>query len=559
MFAIAFVTFISIANFVTGAANKKLIKDCDSSPNSSCLPELPATCPSWSYCNSTGNCQCYQHNYVISCDHTEDRGGILTCHCLTFNDFTKQTEEGGCPYNCRFYHRSYFGLNQLYTTLPKDVVELNEGMCGKYRRTGTLCGKCIDNTYVRAYSYNMTCIPCEKGWEDVLKYCAVAFLPLSFFYILVLLLSINLHSSELQGTVLINQFLSLPLVVRLTILASKQNSPLYRAFQLLEVFYGIWTLDFFRLYDYNICFHISSLATLSLDYIVAVYPIFLVFVTYLLTIFFSRIKKPYLLNHCFECFTRCLQKNWNIKHSLLHTFITFYMLSCMKIFNVSIDLLIPVKVYNLKQSSQRLALYYDSSVSYFGIEHLPYALLAISMSMLFVILPVVILMMYPFAVFQHFVNKLPNQWQIKFRLVVDSVQGCYKDGTELTSRDWRWYAGMPIALRFLFMMLLAVVFNSVAVLWLVILFVLVVILTLAVEPYKRKFRSLTFHVAISYLFLSWLLMLAIGNEYAFQYQSEALLHLFQSILVSLIISHFLYTLILIYKNYLKPLCFQRRH
>ena len=64
---------------------------------------------------------------------------------------------------------------------------------------------------------------------------------------------------------------------------------------------------------------------------------------------------------------------------------------CLKVFNVSMDLLLPVTVYNIKSNGSRPALFYDSSIPYFSKEHLPYALLAIFMTSVFVVFLTIIL------------------------------------------------------------------------------------------------------------------------------------------------------------------------
>ena len=52
---------------------------------------------------------------------------------------------------------------------------------------------------------------------------------------------------------------------------------------LLATFLGIWNLDFFRLHCEGICLPLSSLSALSLDYAIAFYPLFLIFLTYIAT------------------------------------------------------------------------------------------------------------------------------------------------------------------------------------------------------------------------------------------------------------------------------------
>ena len=84
---------------------------------------------------------------------------------------------------------------------------------------------------------------------------------------------------------------------------------------------------------------------------------------------------------------------------------------------------------------------------YLGRSHLPYAIAAILVVVLFVLTPGILLLLYPLRLFQRFLNLFPIRWHI-LHTFVDSYQGCYKDGTEPGTRDCRGFA----SLLFLFYM-----------------------------------------------------------------------------------------------------------
>ena len=105
--------------------------------------------------------------------------------------------------------------------------------------------------------------------------------------------------------------------------------------------YAVWNLDFFRGFYHPFCLHpgMSILQTISLDYAVAVYPLVLISITYCLVrlhdrcIVFSKLCLP--LYRCCSTFRR----KWNIRESLVNAFATFFILSYVKIINVSFDIL----------------------------------------------------------------------------------------------------------------------------------------------------------------------------------------------------------------------------
>ena len=457
----------------------------------------PTSCPSWSFCNDNRKCQCYNTNYLIYCSHQLDVGGIMSCNCLTFDFLLNVTEAGNCLFKCEIYKAVADSPN--YMALPRNITQLNKYMCGQYSRTGTLCGKCIKNTYTQVYSYNLTCMPCDGHWNNVVKYITSAFVPLTLFYILILLCSINLHSSKLQGFVLFSQIINLPIIDRMTMMTIVGEYP---PSQYIQGFYGIWNLDFFRLFDHNICFKMSSLGILSLDYLIAVYPFLLTVLTYYATVCFGGSMQSYFRTPLLAL-KRIFSKNWSIKHSILDAFVTFTILSCLKVFTVSMDLLLPVTVYNLKSNDSRLALFYDSSIPYFSKEHLPYALLAIFMTSVFVILPTIILIVYPFTIFQRCLNGLPIRWQIVMRVVLDSVHGCYRNGAEPGTRDCRWFACVPYLFRLSPYLLLATSTDlDLVILLFIMITALVTILVILTDPYLNSFKDNSYHLTLSLSLMS---------------------------------------------------------
>ena len=475
-----------------------------------CSQDSPASCPTWSYCNNTIKCQCYKINYWILCNEKRNLGEIQTGVCLTFNNLSKVTEIGNCLVNSDW--RSLLLTNHLYHTLPKNITQLNKVMCEKHSRTGTLCGECVSNTYRQAYSYNITCVPCKRRWINALKYVVSAFLPLTIFYFLILFFSLNIHTSKLQGFVTFSQVVSFPTVARTYSLASGLNNTVFRTLQFIQGFCGIWNLDFFRLFDHSICFKMSSLNVLLLDYLVAVYPFFLITLTYILTVSCYN-----FLRSCLSClrpvfvFKKKFMKNRNIKHSILDTFMTFTILSCLKVSSVSMDLLVPVTVYNIKSKQSRLALYYDSSISYFSKEHLPYALLGVAMTLIFIVFPFFILIMFPLKAFQSCLNCLPNKWQIVSRLVLDSAQGCYKSGRERGTRDWRWHASMPYLYRLIVLVIISMSSDFAVVPYLAIVVLLLAVFNIIVEPYKHKYSHIATHFIISLLCMGIFIILVIST------------------------------------------------
>ena len=122
---------------------------------------------------------------------------------------------------------------------------------------------------------------------------------------------------------------------------------------------------FFRLVVPPICLHLNTMQMIALDYLVAVYPLFLLVCFYLLLTAHDRgcrlvvrLWRPFL-----QCTAR-LRQHWNVRHSIIDAFATFLLLSHIKLLNTSLDLLIPTHIHNVHGQQVGKFLYYDATIEY---------------------------------------------------------------------------------------------------------------------------------------------------------------------------------------------------
>ncbi len=117
-----------------------------------------------------------------------------------------------------------------------------------------------------------------------------AYLPLTLFYIIVLFFSISITNSQYFCVVMYAQFKSMPALYRIIYIYMTYYD--HKTFILitntLASLYGVWNLDFFRPFYSDICLGIGLLPTLALDYVIAVYPLFLMIVSYLLIVLYDK-------------------------------------------------------------------------------------------------------------------------------------------------------------------------------------------------------------------------------------------------------------------------------
>ena len=395
-------------------------------------------CP---YCRN-GTCQRYTAPCgIVSCNNNDDLT-VLDCYCATYKPEEKSVQVGACIFNCQSKHN---------ITLK---------VCASFSRTGELCGRCLDKHYVSAYSFDSECKCCDNVVRNWFRYIMAAYLPLTLFYFIVLFFKVNVASGYLHPAVLFGQTISLPPLARILLQSVQNNSHIF-FIKVSGAFYGIWSLDFFRPFYTDLCLGLGILPTLALDYVIAVYPLVLMIISYLLIVLYDRnYRVVTIMWRPFRFLFSLFRRNWDIRTSVIDAYATFFLLSYMKFLNVSFDLLAPTQVYHLNtyNYTHTWALYYAGDVEYFGKEHLPYGILAIAVLCVFVILPTVTLALYPFAFFQKFLNLFPFRWHI-LHMFMDSFQGCYKNGTEPGTRDYRWFSAAYLVLRWVFFILYGLTLN----------------------------------------------------------------------------------------------------
>ena len=297
-------------------------------------------------------------------------------------------------------------------------------------------------------SYNFTCVECPDGHKNWWKFILAGFVPLTFF---IMLFNINITSSHLRGVVLYSQVFSIPQMTRIILTVENQQEVL-KAMKAVYPLYSFWNLDFFCSITPDICLKVSTMEALALDYAVAVYPIILIIISYvLIELYDHNVMCVVYLWKPFYWILSFFRKNWNIRTSVIDSSATFFLLFYVKILSVSSDILMFTSVHSLNGSVYH-ALYYDSSVTYFGKEHMVYGILAIFSLAFVVVIPTLVLTLYPFQYFQKFLSCFPIQWHF-LHAFVDSFQGSYKDGTEPGTYDCCWIAQFGLYIRLALFML----------------------------------------------------------------------------------------------------------
>ena len=449
-----------------------------------------SSCPTWFRCNTEKNkCVCGRgHHGMVHCKADKGRVALSNCHCMTFDNKTKDTVVGACFYNCEnTTHKKLY--DEIYHPLPINAqLDLNQAMCGRFNRTGMFCGKCVSGHKPFVLSYNFSCVHCPNSHNNWWKFVLAGFGPLTFFYFFMVLLNINVTSSHLHGVVLLSHGIAMPALTRILLLTLQTRPRMLAAVKAIIPFYSIWNLDFFRSVIPDICMDVTTVQALAFDYAVAVYPILLITLSYILiTLYDNNCLCIMYIWRPFHKIFSLFKENWDVRTSVIDSFSTFFLLSYVKVLSVSGDLLIYTYAYSLN-GTVSMRLYYDSSLPYFGKEHLPYGILALIVLTIFVAIPTTVLSLYPFQFFQKFLSCFPIQWHF-LHTFVDSFQGCYKDGTEPGTCDCRFFAHLTLFVRLGFFVTYMLTLSAMYFVYTAILGALWLILLINVNPFKKTAAS----------------------------------------------------------------------
>ena len=497
-------------------------------------------CPTWFTCNAKKRCQCdSRRTTAIRCDNEVQSSAVLNCNCVTYDNESKSTYVGACFYNCLTSRPSYDSYIRELPENPETLI--NNSTCTYFHRTGLLCGNCEEGYSPLVLAYDLSCVKCPDGHKNWWKLILFGFLPLTVFYIFVFAFSINVTSSRLHGVVWYSQTMSFPAFVRIILLTCRVKEVKYlNTTKAISLFYSLWNLDLFRSILPNICLNVTTLQALVLEYLIALYPfVFILFSYFLIVLYDRRIPFIVTLWTPFKKVLTIFRKSWDIRTSVLDSFATFFLLSHVKILSVTVDVLIPTKIYQLGSNKSTFGLYYSPSVPYLGKYHLPYAVLAIIIATLFVSIPIIILICYPCKFFQKFLSLFPFNWHF-LHAFVDSFQGCYKDGTEPGTFDCRWFSAYMLLMRSLLFIIYGLTLSIMYFIYSLIAILILLIVILNFQPLKKVGVQYPIYDLIFFFLLCFTYVAVLGRGLAYIERYSAYNTAFTIIAFSTVIIPILY-------------------
>ena len=516
---VVFLVFYSLNSNVTVGTMTPLLK----SNNSQADDDHGTSCPVWHYFSPAhGKCLCYGSipeilidTITIKCSDDGKQSVMMDLgQCMTHQEGEDAFYVAICPYFQMYGHKI---SEPDFVSLPDNVSELNEYMCGPMNRKGILCSECRDGFGPSFTSPGYRCSNCTNVWYGIPLYIFIELIPATIFYLIILVFRINLTSCPMSTFLFYSQLI----MVELTIDRNPQINCImfqYRYLSTLPLFfYGMWNLDFIRYSLPPFCIseklHLAHIALLG--YVSVIYPLFLIAFTWLLIELHARNCR--LIVWLWRPFHRCcinLRRGWDNRSDIISVFASFMLLSYSKLIYQSI-LFINCPVL-LKASSGELHSGNLGGTDFSTMcKSKSYLIFAIPAALVITLtsFPALLLILYPIKPFKVCLSKMKLDCAA-VHTFVEKFHGCYKDGTQGDSgeRDLRSFSGLYLILRvivclypFMHKFLSVWAFEA-------LLFSMTAALVAFIKPYRKIYMNV---VDVLLLLLLTLLSLLMSSEYSF--------------------------------------------
>ena len=476
-----------------GRAGEKGILNIDSSNFKNLVTSVNVTiseCPP-GYVNNDKVCVCSaqreedHYNSILQCDSNSMTAFISNGFWVGYvsTDDREQPGENNlytaiCPRGyCSDSDENNNFLKKFELHAVASKLKLDEAICLTQKRTGILCGECIDNHSIYFHSWDYKCGGNEHCKYGTIYYFLSEILPVTLTFTVIVIAGINFNSGKFNGIILFAQlFQSLSIPANGAIVYDKTEKFFY---DLSALIYGPFSLNFFKIHSFSFCIFKGTnyLMIILMEFLTVTYALVLV----ISLVYLMRCRCCYKLQ--IACFRIGITKTASLTNGLAAFLVICYSQAtrlCYQVLNVGRlrgkgdKSVYPLRVFRM------------GNIEYFTGIHIPFAICAIVIIVTFVTIPPALLLAYPLIykiIPERIQNKRPMKIVLnkieKYRPLFDAFQGCFKD-------EHRYFAGIHFVYRSAFSTTFAFV-NSRLEVYVMnqIIAMMMLAAHLWVQPYKR--------------------------------------------------------------------------
>lgn len=421
-------------------------------------------CLPWSYFDSAK--QMCSHDIYYATDFFDNSTFLRVGYCTTYDEASGIVSFSPCPY---FQPTGYVvhGTKKSiwYIKLPNNISVLNNYMCGPMHRRGRVCSECKDGfgLAVTSVGFNIQCSNCTNVWYAISLYLFLEFVPVTIFYLIILIFQVNITSAPMTCYIMYSQLVALwwssafdgeDFNVSKQMFILNSHTELFR--KIVLSMYDVWNLRFFHYLVPPFCissqlkpFHLGLLGYISIFY-----PLFLIALTWTCIRLHDRNFKliVWLWRPLHECFVP-LRRGWDPKSDIIDVFTSFFLLSFSKVMYqaalfMSFQTIQSKHYENLGILVKKtFVTNIDLMVTYGSTEHLLLAMLSVLVFCILNLLPTLLLIFYPIKYFQTCLSKCRlDGMALNVKFFVERFYSSYKDVTH-GGKDMRGFAALYFVLR----------------------------------------------------------------------------------------------------------------
>ena len=281
--------------------------------------------PGFVYINDEAVCECLV-------DHTHQNPAITGCEPASFQAYFDRFYWIGyasddavdllispCPH--RYCYEEYTSQNDL---LPRDAnkTTLDKFVCGNRKRTGFLCGQCIEGYSVAMNSPTFTCNKCKISYLGILYLLLSYIIPVSALFYIIMSYNIRMTTGPIGAYLFFSQIISSQYRFAFDYSIKAHSDDAAAASNIVIMIYSISNLEFFQHDVFSFCLfpNAGTVDILAFKLILSFYPVLLVFVYF-------------LLRHYCTCKLQCFQRFRFSSKSVIHGVCAFLVL-CFSRINV---------------------------------------------------------------------------------------------------------------------------------------------------------------------------------------------------------------------------------
>ena len=392
------------------------------------LMECP---PGYMHGSSTRRCECVASKYwgVIGCyPNVYLKQGYWIGYC------SNKDRSELCTAICSYGFCSYNGLKKDagYYVLPNSTKSLTESICSP-NRTDRFCGRCSDNYTVYHNSWKFKCGPetlCDFGW---FFYILSDIIPVTLLFFVVLVMNISFTTGNTNTFVLYGQILG---HFSLTGNDGTKFSPSIKLIQrAVTLIYNSFNMNFFAVEELSYCLwkEATFMGAMLMNYATVAFALGLVIVTIFAT------KLQWIRSKIFFKFHRR-------DSILIHGLSAFFILCYSQASRITFNLLSYSCLFLNEYKCQVLVVTYAGHIDYLTGEHIPFAVLAFLVLIFMIVIPPLLLLVYPLVFKLLGLCKLSETrlahvlWRVMPIHFLDAFQSSFKN-------KYRFFAGLYFLYR----------------------------------------------------------------------------------------------------------------